>query len=89
MQEKRFELILDDFCEGCLYFEADVNTFETEIRKFDGITNKRIKTNIKCKNQNRCKNIANHIEIKIKEEIQNAKENRNNNKQSRIPTGKI
>lgn len=72
MQVKGFDLLLQDFCEECPYFEAEVETFTTS-NAIEGYIN--AQNNIRCKNRGLCASLSKRIEKKLKEESQNEKEN--------------
>ncbi len=52
-----FELELDDFCEGCGYFKADIT--KIDVSAMDDLFNKttKFRTYIKCANSNVCERI--------------------------------
>lgn len=52
-----FELELDDFCEGCGYFEPDVT--KIEVSSMEDMLNhdQKFRTYIKCANSNACERI--------------------------------
>lgn len=70
-----FELELDDFCEGCGYFEPDVT--KVNVSSMGDILNRDIKyrTYIKCTKCEVCRHIANKMRVS---------ENENNNLSDRM-----
>lgn len=53
---KTFSLHLEEYCEGCGDFEADVE--KTDVSSFGG---KSYLTDIRCKNADRCRRMYEHI----------------------------
>ena len=60
---KTFSLFLEEYCDGCRDFEADIE--QIDVRKF---RKKSYLTDIRCKNADRCRRIHEQIERQLRVE---------------------
>lgn len=65
-----FELELDDFCDGCGYFQADVT--KIDVSNMEDLFNKttKFRTYIKCTKCEVCRHIANKMRVSGNEKSQ-------------------
>ena len=64
MEKAGFTLLLQDFCDYCPDFEAEVETFE--FTKLGGAL--KASHNIRCQNRKRCAGIVENLKAKCKNE---------------------